>query len=386
MEPLTEDGGVRKEVVKPGVGPLIPENCTIILHYNAYVSDNKSEPFDSTWLRNQPHRCSLEELMVPGLAVAVRSMRRGEQCRVVVSPKYGFGDMGCRPRIPPRATLLYELTLLNFIETEFDGDMDGLEREDYRKLPFDVVYEMCCRKHRNGNRFYGADDYASAARCYAAAAKVLEWMQETADSKYRQRELLLKLYANQAQCALRMRNAKLAVATARRALQLDPDSVKALYRCAVGLRMLGEFEEAAELQRRAYALMPNSLPIERELCALNRGLFNQKQEVAQLCRNMMRALGTDGSACEEREASRRRLRLATEQAVEPFTRHVIRKAIEALATAEPGTELPFVGDFNQEELAYVQMLCNDLGLPCREVDGGLKACQAALVRDTFRCA
>lgn len=386
MEQLTEDGGVLKEVVQPGVGLLIPENCTVIFHYNAYVSDNESEPFDSTWLRNQPYRCSLEELVVPGLAVAVRSMRRGEQCRVVVSPKYGFGDLGCRPRIPPHATLLYELTLLNFIEIEFDGDMDGLEREDYRELPFNVVYEMCCRKHRNGNRFYDADEYASAARCYAAATKALEWTQENADSMDRQRELLLKLYTNQAQCALRMRNAKLAVASARRALQLDPDSAKALYRCAVGLRMLGEFEEAAKLQRRAYALMPNSLLIERELCALNRGLFNQKQEVAQLCRDMMRALGTDGRACEERKANRRRLRLTTEQAVEPLTRHMIRKAVEALAAAEPGTELPFVDDFSKEELAYVQMLCDDLGLPCREVDGGLKAHQAALVRDNFGCA
>ncbi|XP_050035555.1 inactive peptidyl-prolyl cis-trans isomerase FKBP6-like [Dermacentor andersoni] len=385
MEQLTEDGGVLKEVVQPGVGLLIPENCTIIFHYNAYVSDNESEPFDSSWLRNQPQRCSLEELMVPGLAVAVRSMRRGEQCRVVISPKYGFGDLGCRPRIPPHATLLYELTLLNFIEIESDGDMDGLEREDYRELPFNVVYEMCCRKHRNGNRFYDADEYASAARCYAAATKVLEWTQENADSMDRQRELLLKLYTNQAQCALRMRNAKLAVASARRALQLDPDSAKALYRCAVGLRMLGEFEEAAKLQRRAYALMPNSLPIERELCALNRVLFNQKQEVAQLCRDMMRALGTDGRACEERKANRRRLRLTTEQAVEPLTRHMIRKAVEALAAAEPGTELPFVDDFSKEELAYVQMLCDDLGLSCREVDGGLKAHQTALVRDNFGC-
>ncbi|KAH6931314.1 hypothetical protein HPB50_023513 [Hyalomma asiaticum] len=311
--------------------------------------------------------------MVPGLAVAVRSMHRGEECRVVVSPKYGFGDLGCWPRIPPRATLLYELTLLNFIETESDHDMDGLEREDYRKLPFDVVYEMCCRKHRNGNRFYEADDYASAVQYYAAAANALECVQQTTDSKVRQIELLLKLYNNQALCALRMRNEKLAVASARRALQLDPNCAKALYRCAVGLRMLGEFEEAVEMQRRAYELEPNSSHIGRELCALNRDLFNQKEEVAQLYRNMMRALGTDGSVCEERQASRRRLRLATEQAVEPLTRHVIRKALEALATAVPGTELPFVDDFGREELEYVQMLCDDLGLLCLHVDGGLKA-------------
>ncbi|XP_037515888.1 inactive peptidyl-prolyl cis-trans isomerase FKBP6 [Rhipicephalus sanguineus] len=370
MEHLSEDGGVQKEVVRQGTGRLVPEKCVVILHYNAYVSENESEPFDSTWLRNQPQRCSLDELMVPGLAIAVRSMRRGEECRVVVSPKYGFGDMGCQPRIPPRATLVYELTLLNFIETEFDGDMDSLEHDDYRQLPFDVVYEMCCRKHRNGNRFYEADDYASAARCYAAAAKALEWTQAAVASKD---ELLVKLYANQAQCALRMRNAKLAVACARRALQRDPNCAKALYRCAVGLRMLGEFEEAAELQRQAYALAPNSSHIGHELCALNRGLFNQKQEVTQLCRNMMRALGTDGSVSEERQANKRRERLVIEQSVEPLTRLVIRKAVEALAAAPPGTELPFVDGFSREELAYVRMLCDHLGLPIHEFDGGLKA-------------
>ncbi|XP_075742161.1 inactive peptidyl-prolyl cis-trans isomerase FKBP6-like, partial [Rhipicephalus microplus] len=355
MEPLIDDGGVQKKVILRGKGPLVPENCVVILHYNAYISGNESEPFDSTWLRNQPQRCSLDELTIPGLAMAVRSMRRGEECRVVVSPKYGFGDMGCQPRIPPRATLVYELTLLNFIEVEYDGDMDCLEHEDYRQLSFDIVYEMCRRKHRNGNRFYEAADYATAARCYAEAAKALEWTQTTMTCKD---ELLVKLYANQAQCALRMRNAKLAVACARRALQRNPNYAKALYRCAVGLRMLGEFEEAAELQRAsAYALVPDSSAIGRELCVLNKSLFNRNQEISALCRNMMRALGTDGSASEERLVSRMRQRLAIERSLEPVPRILIRKAIEALAVAPSGTELPFVEGFSPEELEYVEILC-----------------------------
>lgn len=370
MEPLIDDGGVQKKVILTGKGPLVPENCVVILHYNAYISGNESEPFDSTWLRNQPQRCSLDELTIPGLAMAVRSMRRGEECRVVVSPKYGFGDMGCQPRIPPRATLVYELTLLNFIEVEYDGDMDYLEHEDYRQLSFDIVYEMCRRKHRNGNRFYEAADYATAARCYAEAAKALEWTQTTMTCKD---ELLAKLYANQAQCALRMRNAKLAVACARRALQRNPNYAKALYRCAVGLRMLGEFEEAAELQRRAYALAPDSSAIGRELCVLNKSLFNRNQEISELCRNMMRALGTDGSASEERQVSRMRQRLAIERSLEPVPRILIRKAIEALAVAPSGTELPFVEGFSPEELEYVEILCRQFGLPCYEFEDGLKA-------------
>ncbi|XP_049524618.1 inactive peptidyl-prolyl cis-trans isomerase FKBP6-like isoform X2 [Dermacentor silvarum] len=207
---LSDDGGVKKKITKPGSGPVVPQHATVTFHYNAYVQASWTERIDSTWMRNTPHSCTLEELGILGLKIIIHSMRRGEECQATIAPKYGFGAQGCRPRIPPNATLFYELALIDFFEMEDDGGVNGLDI-DSTQLPFDTLLRICFRKYRNGNRFYVANSYTAAERSYAAAAKFLESAPDPADVKYsnKRRELLLNLYSNQAQCALRMHNPKL---------------------------------------------------------------------------------------------------------------------------------------------------------------------------------
>nr|XP_050050408.2 inactive peptidyl-prolyl cis-trans isomerase FKBP6-like [Dermacentor andersoni] len=121
MEDLTEDCGVMKKITQPGSGPVVTRHALVTFHYNAYVKCSWTERIDSTWMRNTPHRCNLKELGVLGLQIAVRSMRRSEGCYVKIAAGYGFGAQGCLPRIPPNATLVYEIALVDFTETEDDG-------------------------------------------------------------------------------------------------------------------------------------------------------------------------------------------------------------------------------------------------------------------------
>ena len=39
-------------------------------------------------------------------------MKVGEVCDLIVTPEYGFGKLGCPPRIPPDTILRFELELL----------------------------------------------------------------------------------------------------------------------------------------------------------------------------------------------------------------------------------------------------------------------------------
>ncbi|XP_075547369.1 uncharacterized protein LOC142581802 [Dermacentor variabilis] len=290
MEDLTGDGGVMKKITRPGSGPVVTRHAIVTFHYNAYVKCSWTERIDSTWMRNTPHRCNLEELGVRGLQIAVQSMRRGEECHVKIAAGYGFGAQGCLPRIPPNATLVYEIALVDFTETEDDGGADI----DSRLMPTDALFG--------------------------------------------------------------------AVMTSRRALLLDPTNVKALYRYAVGLRMLGEYKEAHHVQRRLLALRPQSVHVKKELLLLEGGLVELERDYED-----------PYETSDELDLKEAFQRLSIEQAVEPVTRSLIRQALEALTTAEPGTELSFVNIFSREDLAYINMVCWDLRLPCYDVQGGLKA-------------
>lgn len=371
MEFVTDDGGVLKQVLKAGKGPLMAESSFVIFHYNAYVGEDDPEPFDSTWLRNQPCRIRLDNLLVRGLAIALMGMQKGEECRILLSPEYAFGAAGCPPRIPPAATLLYEITLLNFVELEGDShELQDFHQRDFKKLAFEEVMKMCARANRNGNRLFGIDDYRGASSYYADAIRALKSAppsQELADEQALWRELLAKLYNNAALCALRMRSWQQAVNNSRRALELDKSCAKALYRCGVGLRMLGRLKEAADMMRRAARFAPNSTALVRDMVELDKELAREQGEEAELCRRMLRGLGT----CDVLPVEARRE--AIFEAVEPMHRRLIERALDELKSQPGSSSKAFTDGFSKAEHDYVRLLCQDMGLACEDFEDGVMA-------------
>lgn len=62
----------------------------------------------------------------------VASMTRGEKCRVVLASDYAYGARGSPPKIPPAATLVFEIELFEFdnetdISTEKNGSLKKLD-------------------------------------------------------------------------------------------------------------------------------------------------------------------------------------------------------------------------------------------------------------------
>jgi hypothetical protein len=42
-----------KKIIQPGTGDVMPENCRVVLDFNAFF-ENQTESFDSTYLRGKP--------------------------------------------------------------------------------------------------------------------------------------------------------------------------------------------------------------------------------------------------------------------------------------------------------------------------------------------
>ncbi|KAL1440515.1 hypothetical protein MTO96_009371 [Rhipicephalus appendiculatus] len=343
MRNVTEDGGVMKKILVHGSGHRVPRHAMVDFHCTTYVQSSCTERVDSSSMRNTPFRCYLKEAGVPGLQIALRSMRVGEECQVRVAPEYGYGDEGCGHRIPPGAVL--------------------------------KLFKVCCLKYRNANRFFAAKNYVSAERGYADVAKRLESAPEPADDEQRNQrlELLIKVYHKRAGLRIESSRPKdeqaralvQAVASCRCVLRLDPADPRALYRCAVGLRELGEYEEAARMQRRVFALKPRSEHVINELVLL------EDDDFVELARDK-RVRRCLGRALEALDLSVTRQRLSIEQAVDPYTRRGIDKCLRLLATVgNPGREMLFTRNFSKDDLAYIRMTCDDLRLPYHPIPGGL---------------
>ncbi|XP_069767851.1 inactive peptidyl-prolyl cis-trans isomerase FKBP6 isoform X3 [Narcine bancroftii] len=64
MQDVTGDGGVLKEVLRPGLGNVIPSTATVSVHYSAY-SEYTDKPFDSNVQRNMPRFLKAEQINYP---------------------------------------------------------------------------------------------------------------------------------------------------------------------------------------------------------------------------------------------------------------------------------------------------------------------------------
>jgi hypothetical protein len=103
------ESGLVYEVLREGSGKSPRPNDVSRVHYAAWLSDGTM--FDSSYLRGQPVPLT-SQWVVGGLAEALQLMRPGATFRVTIPPELGYGARGIDNVVPPNATLVYQLTLL----------------------------------------------------------------------------------------------------------------------------------------------------------------------------------------------------------------------------------------------------------------------------------
>uniref|UniRef100_V5H8U7 peptidylprolyl isomerase n=3 Tax=Ixodes ricinus TaxID=34613 RepID=V5H8U7_IXORI len=318
-------------------------------------------------MRNRPHRSLLCDVMVLGLAKALMTMRKGERARVLVQPEYAFGKMGCAPRIPGNATILYEVELLHFVDAEDALELEGI-CVDGGPMPFPKLLELCAAKHKTGNSFCERKEFQNALKCYSSALHRLENARtKDAGEETKQQQLLLKLFCNASLCCVHTGRGSMAVAYAKKALLIDPNNVKALYRCGVGLKMQGCFDEAEGRLRRAHRLDPNSQAIIRELNELNSIKRQLRETETNMCRRMFNYANNDKAA----EAMKA---LSLNSGVSEEMQAIIKESLRKLKGGTAGSSLPFTTGFTDSHYDYVRSVCQNLGLGCEDLPkGGVRA-------------
>lgn len=122
-----KDQGVLKVVKRQGQDgdrPMIGDKVTV--HYTGKLLNGKK--FDSTLDRKEPFCFNLGRgRVIKAWDIALSSMQRGEVCRLLCKPEYAYGSAGNPPKIPPNASLLFEVELVDF-EGEVLSDDGGITR------------------------------------------------------------------------------------------------------------------------------------------------------------------------------------------------------------------------------------------------------------------
>lgn len=105
------ESGLYYEDVAPGSGLAAREGHVLDTHYTGWLTTG--EQF-GTSRGDNPYSFQLGRHQAPrGIEEGVTGMRIGGVRRLVVPPSLGYGPRGQPPTIPPGATLVYEIELLD---------------------------------------------------------------------------------------------------------------------------------------------------------------------------------------------------------------------------------------------------------------------------------
>lgn len=111
MTVTTTDSGLKIEEITIGDGSEANIGHTVSVHYTGWLLDGTK--FDSSHDRNEAFEFPLgQRWVIAGWDEGVQGMKIGGKRKLTIPSNLGYGPRGAGGVIPPNATLIFEVELL----------------------------------------------------------------------------------------------------------------------------------------------------------------------------------------------------------------------------------------------------------------------------------
>jgi len=103
--------GLKIEKLAEGNGAAPKAGDKVVVHYTGWLTNGTK--FDSSVDRGQPFVFTIGRgQVIKGWDEGVATMKVGDKARLTIPPELGYGARGAGGVIPPNATLIFEVELL----------------------------------------------------------------------------------------------------------------------------------------------------------------------------------------------------------------------------------------------------------------------------------
>jgi len=109
----TTKSGLQYKVLTAGAGKKPSKDDTVKVHYKGTLTDGTE--FDSSYSRNQPAEFPVTRV-IPGWTEALQLMPIGSKYQLYIPSDLAYGE-NPRPKIPANSVLVFEVELLDIVQT-----------------------------------------------------------------------------------------------------------------------------------------------------------------------------------------------------------------------------------------------------------------------------
>jgi FKBP-type peptidyl-prolyl cis-trans isomerase FkpA len=111
---ITTDSGLQYQDLVVGTGAEAKAGDTVSVHYTGTLEDGTK--FDSSLDRNTPFDFTLGAgKVIKGWDEGIAGMKVGGTRKLIIPAALAYGDQGAGSTIPPNATLIFEVQLLDIL-------------------------------------------------------------------------------------------------------------------------------------------------------------------------------------------------------------------------------------------------------------------------------
>ncbi len=104
--------GLRYKILQQGEGKKATKGATVSVHYKGQLLDGTV--FDSSYKRKQPIDFAIGVgQVIPGWDEGIQLLQVGDKARLVIPSNLAYGANGAGGVIPPNATLIFDVELMN---------------------------------------------------------------------------------------------------------------------------------------------------------------------------------------------------------------------------------------------------------------------------------
>ena len=114
MSTTTTETGLQIEEIRVGTGDTAAAGQYVSVHYTGWLTNGSK--FDSSKDRDEPFEFPLgQQNVIAGWDENVQGIRVGGVRKLTIPPHLGYGARGAGGVIPPNATLVFEVELLDIL-------------------------------------------------------------------------------------------------------------------------------------------------------------------------------------------------------------------------------------------------------------------------------
>mmetsp|Transcript_73035 Transcript_73035/g.184054 ORF Transcript_73035/g.184054 Transcript_73035/m.184054 type:complete len:313 (+) Transcript_73035:73-1011(+) len=299
---LEQDGGLLKKILVEGTGDeQPPSGSEVKVHYVGTLQSDGSK-FDSSRDRGDKFKFDVGVgQVIKGWDVGICTMKRGEKAILRARSDYAYGDSGSPPKIPPKATLDFEVELFEWREKVKEPyDMSPEERSEFAAKQKDL-----------GNAAFGKQDWLAAISAYDEGARYITFGQggdggghghthshghgpcsghhggdDEPELSDEDKKLAIALLCNGAMAKLKVGEPDGAKFDCSKALEFDPANIKALFRRGKAKLALGEHDASMEDAARVLELDSANKDAETLKRQAELDKKKQKQKEKAMCSKM----------------------------------------------------------------------------------------------------